>query len=189
MNDTVNNTKRSTSKQALIIIDVQVDFTTGSLSNPDATDKVAGIVSKAASFDGLVFLTQDTHSANYLETNEGHNLPVEHCIKGTDGWQLSPALYDLVQNQGWTIFEKPTFGSVDLAKEVASLYQNDTIDSVVLVGFCTDICVVSNALLLKAFVPELQVSVVESLCSGTSREAHEAALQTMQSCQVDVIAS
>lgn len=174
------------SKAALVVIDVQNDFTTGSLGSADAAAKVPNILAKAATFDGMVLLTQDTHGEDYLQTEEGHHLPVEHCIQGTEGWQLAPGLSELAEARGWKVYEKPTFGSVALARDLAALHQQEALDSVELVGFCTDICVVSNALLIKAFAPELKVSVDAALCAGTTREAHEAALATLRSCQVDV---
>lgn len=176
----------SESKAALVVIDVQNDFTTGSLGSPDAAAKVPNILAKAATFNGTVILTQDTHGEDYLETEEGHHLPVEHCILKTEGWQLAPGLPELAEARGWKAYEKPTFGSVALARDLAALHQQGALDSVELVGFCTDICVVSNALLIKAFAPELKVTVDAALCAGTTPEAHEAALATLRSCQVDV---
>lgn len=176
----------SEANTALIVIDVQNDFTTGSLGSPDAAAKVPNILAKAATFDGTVVLTQDTHGEDYLETEEGHRLPVTHCIRGTEGWQLAPGLQELAEARSWKVYEKPTFGSVALAQDMATLHERGALDSVTLVGFCTDICVVSNALLIKAFAPELKVTVDAELCAGTTHEAHEAALTTLRSCQVNV---
>lgn len=176
----------SESKAALVVIDVQNDFTTGTLGNPDAAAKAPSILAKAATFNGTVLLTQDTHGEDYLETEEGRHLPVEHCIRKTEGWQLAPGLSELAEARGWKVYEKPTFGSVALAQDLAALHQQGALDSVELVGFCTDICVVSNALLIKAFAPEMKVSVDAALCAGTTPKAHEAALATLRSCQVTV---
>ena len=168
----------------MIIIDVQNDFTTGALGNPDAAAKVAAIVAKAQDFEGAVVLTQDTHRTDYLKTAEGRNLPVEHCVKGTEGWELSDELQELAAEQGWKIYEKPTFGSIALAQDLVAMDAADPIDSIELVGFCTDICVVSNALLVKAYLPEVEIRVDADLCAGTTPEAHEAALATLRSCHI-----
>lgn len=168
----------------LIVVDVQNDFTTGALGNPDAAAKIEAIEQKARDFVGTVILTQDTHGADYLETSEGQNLPVEHCVKGTEGWELSGDLTCLAQERAWKIYEKPTFGSTELACDLVAMNDVRPIDSIELVGFCTDICVVSNALMIKAFLPEVGVRVDANLCAGTSSGAHEAALTTMRSCQI-----
>lgn len=173
--------------KALIVIDVQNDFTTGALGSPEAAAKVDAIVETAKAFRGSVFLTKDTHGADYLDTQEGVKLPVTHCVKDTPGWQLSGGLEELALDRGWKVFEKPTFGSVELSHYVADLHRKGQLDAVELVGFCTDICVVSNALLIKAYAPELSVRVDPSLCAGTTPEAHTAALRTLQSCQIDCI--
>lgn len=168
----------------LVVVDVQNDFVTGSLGNPQAASTVDAIVEHARDFEGTVVLTQDTHAEDYLSTQEGRNLPVEHCLRGTDGWQLTDALGELARERGWKTYEKPTFGSVELARDLATLAKTEPIRSVELIGFCTDICVVSNALLIKAFLPEVEVKVLPELCAGVTPESHEAALRTMRSCQI-----
>lgn len=168
----------------LVVVDVQEDFTTGALGNPEAAGKVAAIAERARDFDGTVVLTQDTHGADYLSTQEGRNLPVEHCIKGAAGWELAGGLAQLAAERGWKVYEKPTFGCVQLAEDLAHLNEAEPIGSVELIGFCTDICVVANAMLIKAFLPEAEVKVDAALCAGTTPAAHEAALQTMRSCQI-----
>lgn len=168
----------------LVIVDVQVDFTTGSLGNELAASKVGAIVDKAKSFEGLVVLTQDCHEPDYLDTQEGRLLPVEHCIKGTPGIELAEGLRDEAAKQGWKVYEKPTFGSVKLAGDLVDLNNRTPIRSIELIGFCTDICVVSNALTIKAHLPEVPIKVDGNLCAGTSTDAHEAALTTMRSCQI-----
>ena len=173
-------------RKALVIVDVQNDFITGSLANPDAESKTPNILARAFTFDGIVLITRDTHDEDYLGSQEGRNLPVEHCIRGSEGWDLPTPLGKMADEKGWTIYEKPTFGSVQLAQDLADMHAEGMIDSVELIGFCTDICVVSNALLVKAFAPELKVIVDSSLCSGTTKDAHDAALETMRSCQIEI---
>lgn len=166
-------------KKALIVIDMQKDFLTGSLANPQAERVIENVKAKVQSYrkngDSVIF-TRDTHFDDYLTTQEGKNLPVPHCIKGTDGWEIIPGLALSTDE----IFDKPTFGSVELVNYV----QEQGFDSVELVGVCTDICVVSNALLIKTFCLDTVVSVDGSCCAGVSEDGHKAALQTMASCQV-----
>lgn len=168
----------------LVVVDMQKDFVDGALGTPEAqaiVDSVAKKVSaeKAAGTD-LIF-TLDTHEANYLETAEGKHLPVEHCIRGTEGWMLIPELRSLAE--GCKIVEKPTFGSTRLAHLAAS----NRYDSIELIGLCTDICVISNALLLKAAVPETPISVDASCCAGVTPASHENALSAMNMCQITIV--
>ena len=168
----------------LIVVDMQKDFITGALGSKEAQAIVPNVVKKVKEFDGTVLFTRDTHGENYMDTQEGRNLPVVHCIKGTDGWQIIPELQEFATGK---IFDKPTFGSVELAeyvKELAGKAGGDI--SVELIGVCTDICVVSNALLIKAFCGEVPVAVDSSCCAGVTVDAHNAALATMKSCQVQV---
>lgn len=169
----------------LVIVDVQVDFTTGSLGNEIAASKVGDIIKKALAFDGIVVLTQDTHSADYLNTQEGKRLPVEHCIEGTPGIEFAGGLGEHAKRRGWRVYQKPTFGSVDLVKDLVELNEGTPIRSIELIGFCTDICVVSNALLIKASLPEVPVRVDADLCAGVTPDTHDAALATMRSCQIE----
>lgn len=135
-------------------------------------------------FGGIVvYATRDTHPADYLDTQEGRYLPVEHCIKGTPGWQIRDEISELIPEDH--IFDKPTFGSVKLAETARKMNEEEPIE-IELVGLCTDICVVSNALLLKAFIPEVRISVDSSGCAGVTPEKHMAALETMRSCQIQV---
>ena len=168
----------------LLVIDMQKDFVDGSLGNPDAEKIIPKIVEKVNAFDGKVVLTRDTHPVNYLSTQEGRNLPVEHCIKGTDGWQLVPELEELRCSKGLKTFDKPSFGSVELAKFLSAAAGDERAEEIELCGVCTDICVISNALLLKAFLPETPVFLDASCCAGTSRENHENALKAMKMCQI-----
>ena len=171
-------------KKVLIVVDMQRDFVDGALGTAEAQAIVAGVVNKIDSFDGDVIVTYDTHTEDYMLTSEGKNLPVPHCIKGTDGWELDSAVQSVVDKKQATVFEKPTFGSTALAEYVKDNYGDDV--SIELVGLCTDICVVSNALLLKATLPEAVISVDSSCCAGVTPESHDAALTTMKMCQINV---
>lgn len=180
-------------RKVLAVIDVQNDFITGSLRNEEAIKKVPNIVKKINEFDGdAIFYTMDTHPENYMETKEGKKLPVVHCVKGTEGWQIEDSVMDALTDadrRGIKVVrvEKPTFGSYDLVEEIkrVSLWADLDIE---FVGFCTDICVVSNALLVKAaFYEKAKVAVVENCCAGVTPETHDAALTTMKMCQIDVI--
>jgi nicotinamidase-related amidase len=170
-------------KKMLVVIDMQNDFVDGALGTKEAVAIVPAVVEKIRSYPAdCVWATRDTHHPNYLQTQEGRNLPVEHCIEGTDGWQLCPAVAEALP-EGARIFDKPTFGSTELAQALAELAQTEEIE-VEFVGLCTDICVVSNALLTKATLPEVRVSVDPACCAGVTPAAHEAALATMRSCQI-----
>lgn len=166
-------------KKALIVIDMQTDFVDGALANKDAQKIVAPIAKYVANFNGDVIATRDTHSEDYLSTPEGKKLPVPHCIKGTDGWQIVPPILSALTKRNAVILDKPTFGY--LGWDGLSSYEE-----VELVGTCTDICVVSNALILKAKFPALTVKIHAKLCAGTTAENHLAALQTMRMCQCEV---
>ncbi len=180
----MDNASNGGDVDVLIVVDVQNDFTTGSLGNEVAASKVDAIVDKARSFKGIILLTKDTHTPDYLDTQEGHKLPIKHCIKGTEGFKLSGGLGQEAKDHGWKIYEKPTFGSLDLASDLIKLNEKTPIRSIELIGFCTDICVVSNALLIKAHLPEVPIKVDAELCAGSTPENHEAALATMRSCQI-----
>ena len=169
-------------KKALIVIDMQNDFIDGSLGTAEALSIVENVKDKIRSYPPeCVFATMDTHGPDYLSTQEGRNLPVEHCIRGTEGWKIRPDIEELLK--GARIFEKPTFGSERLAEE---LKKEEDLEEIELIGLCTDICVVSNALLIKAALPELKISVDASCCAGVTPRKHLAALETMRSCQINV---
>lgn len=174
------------SSKYLIVVDMQNDFINGALGTPEAQAIVDNVIAKVCDFDGTVIFTQDTHQKNYLHTQEGKLLPVEHCIQDTPGWCLENRLEKLRNERSLSVVEKPTFGSVTLAQTLAHENQKDPISSIELIGLCTDICVVSNALMLKAFIPEVPISVDAQCCAGTTPQAHEAALATMASCQIHV---
>ena len=170
------------SKTLLIVVDMQKDFVYGSLGTNQAQAIVQKTRDKVASHTGELWFTLDTHHTDYLQSAEGKSLPVEHCIKGTDGHSLIEELQEFASRGRF--FEKPTFGSVEMAK---ALSDRPDITSVTLVGVCTDICVISNALLLKAFRPELSITVDSSCCAGTTANNHDASLIAMKSCQIVVI--
>ena len=172
-------------RKILVVVDMQNDFIDGALGTPEAVEIVENVKARIREYDPAdIFVTMDTHTPDYLSTQEGRNLPVEHCIKGTKGWQIRSDIAELLP--GWHVYEKPTFGSVALAKDMAEIAAKEDIEIEVL-GLCTDICVVSNALLLKANMPEVQISVDPACCAGVTPESHEAALKTMQMCQIKVL--
>ena len=173
-------------KRFLVVVDMQKDFVDGALGSVDAVAIVPGVVEKIKSFDGEIFITLDTHFDNYPETAEGKKLPVLHCIKGTDGWQLDKNVTSALADREYTAVEKPTFGSLELPRLIEASADGDDF-SIEIIGLCTDICVVSNALVLKANFPEIPISVDSACCAGVTPQAHEAALATMRSCQIDVI--
>lgn len=172
-------------KHFLIVVDMQKDFVDGALGTPEAVSIVPGVCERIRSFDGEIIVTYDTHPDTYLDTAEGKKLPVVHCVKGTPGWQLDAAVAAALAEREWVAVEKPTFGSVDLPFLIRSMAGEEDFD-VTLIGLCTDICVVSNALLLKAHFPEISVAVEGDLCAGVTPDTHAAALQTMRMCQIDV---
>lgn len=174
-------------RKCLVVVDMQNDFVTGSLGTKEGEAIVGNVVDKVNNFDGEVLFTKDTHPENYLDTQEGKNLPVVHCIKDTEGWELVPELAAIVAEKGYRVFEKPTFGSVELANYLKKKYDDGELESVELVGICTDICVISNALMIKAFMPELPMKVDSSCCAGVTVAKHEAALEAMRSCQLEVL--
>ena len=167
-------------KKALIVIDMQKDFIDGALANLDAQAIVAPIAQKVLAYDGDIIATRDTHGADYLTSPEGKKLPVPHCIQGTDGWEIAEEIAAALSTRNALLLDKPTFGY--LAWDCLAKY-----DEVEMVGTCTDICVVSNALILKAKFPALTVKVNAPLCAGTTKENHQAALQTMRMCQCEVL--
>lgn len=169
----------------LIVVDIQNDFVDGSLGTPEAQSIVDNAVKKINSFSGDIIATLDTHSSKYLETSEGKKLPVEHCIKSTPGWELNRRIAEALDGRNAHIIEKPSFGSLELLEYIAAEYPSDDTE-IELIGLCTDICVVSNALLLKARFPERRISVDASCCAGVTPESHDAALLTMKMCQIDI---
>lgn len=175
-------------KHVLIVVDMQTDFVDGALGTPEAVAILENVTAKikayAADPDGVIFVTYDTHTEDYMNTSEGKHLPVPHCIKGTAGWALHPTVAAALEGVTYTTVEKPTFGSVALPALVKEAAAGDF--SVELIGLCTDICVVSNTLLLKAHYPEVSISVDASCCAGVTPDTHRAALTTMGMCQIEV---
>lgn len=169
-------------KNILVVVDMQTDFITGALGTPEAASIVPRVRKKLENFDGNVIFTRDTHGEDYLSTQEGRNLPVPHCIRGSEGWQIAPELSDFAQ----TVVDKPGFGSVELAERLRQRHLREPIGSVTLVGLCTDICVISNAMLIKAFLPEVPVLVDAACCAGVTPESHRNALAAMRACQIAV---
>ena len=168
----------------LLVIDMQNDFIDGALGTPEAVAIVPKVREKIRSFDGTVLFTRDTHGENYMETQEGKNLPVPHCIRGTEGWQIRPELEELRVTEP---IDKGTFGSDELGKILRDLNDENPIGSITVIGLCTDICVISNALLAKAFLPEVPIEVDASCCAGVTPESHENALKAMASCQIRIV--
>ena len=165
--------------KVLIVVDMQNDFVNGALGTKEAeliVPKVTEKVKDAVDNNNGVIFTKDTHYSDYLSTTEGKNLPVEHCIKGTAGWEIIPCLSSYAHN----IIEKNTFGSVDLPKAT------EAYDEIELIGLCTDICVISNAILLKAHFPEKDISVDAACCAGVTPQSHNNALEAMQMCQIKI---
>jgi len=172
-------------RKILLVIDMQNDFIDGSLGTNEAVKIVNNVINKIKKYPSEnVFATKDTHEENYLATREGMHLPVEHCIRGTDGWDINSEIKKLITASN--IFEKGTFGSVKLVEKIREIAATEDI-SIEIVGLCTDICVVSNALLIKAYLPEIDITVDSSCCAGVTPTKHEASLETMRSCQINVI--
>ena len=165
----------------LVVVDMQHDFVDGALGTPEAQAIVASVAA------GTVVFTKDTHYSDYLQTLEGKNLPVEHCLHGTPGWELMPELQAIRDERNSFVFEKATFASLDLAMWLAEENVAEPIESIELIGLCPDICVVSTALLIKGWIPEVPLKVDASLCAGVTPDSHKAALATLRSCQVEVI--
>jgi nicotinamidase/pyrazinamidase len=174
---------------ALVIVDVQNDFVSGALGTKEAEAIIEPLINKINSFDGLIMLTKDSHDENYLTSQEGKNLPVEHCIKGTAGWEIDSRVMKAIEEKGfkYKIFEKDTFGSLSLGDHIVELYNEGKIRQIEIVGLCTDICVVSNALLIKAMLPELPIRVDATCCAGVTPNSHQAALITLKSCQIEIV--
>lgn len=173
-------------KHFLVVVDIQNDFVNGALGTKEAEGIIAPACEKIKSFDGEIFVTYDTHFADYLTTAEGKKLPVEHCIKGTDGWRLNPEIEKALEGKSYTEIEKLTFGSTKLPELIKEAAGEEDFD-ITLIGLCTDICVVSNALILKANFYDKKIIVDSTCCAGVTVDSHNAALTTMQMCQIEVV--
>ena len=171
-------------KKIIVVVDMQNDFIDGSLGTAEAQEMLPRLKEKLKqvtnSGSAELIFTMDTHGENYLQTQEGKNLPVEHCLKGSHGWEITPELQEFVK-KAKAVVEKPTFGSLELPKLLGDA------EEVELVGLCTDICVISNAMVIKAAYPEVQVSVDASCCAGVTPESHKNALAAMKMCQIKVL--
>ena len=168
-------------QKILLVVDMQNDFIDGALGTAEAEKIVPLVKEKIEGFDGTVLFTRDTHFDNYMETQEGKRLPVPHCIKGTEGWQIRKELDALRTTKA---IDKLTFGSSELGQLLVMKNEEEPIESITVIGLCTDICVISNALLAKAFLPEAEIRVDAKCCAGVTPQSHENALNAMSVCQI-----
>lgn len=173
-------------KHFLVVVDIQNDFVDGTLGTAQAQEIIDNCVEKISSFDGEVFVTFDTHTDDYLSSAEGKKLPVVHCVKGTDGWKLNSKVEQALTHKHYISVEKNTFGSVDLPKLIKNAAGDSDFD-ITLIGLCTDICVVSNALILKAYFSDKEIYVNSICCAGVTPQSHNDALSVMRSCQINII--
>lgn len=177
-------------KKLLVVVDMQNDFITGSLGTPEARAIVEPVVQRILSFDGEILYTLDTHPQNYLETQEGRRLPVAHCIGGSDGWMPAHTVWAALRSRDVAdethMIAKETFGGVGLPMRIHEMFNGEEPEEITLIGLCTDICIISNALLLKAFYPEARIAVDAACCAGASPEGHKIALAAMKPCQIDI---
>lgn len=170
-------------QQILVVVDMQKDFVDGALGTAEAVAIVPKVAEKIKSFSGKVLFTRDTHEENYMDTQEGKNLPIPHCIRGTEGWEIVPELKAFCQGP---CIDKPTFGSAELGKLLQELHAQEPIERITFIGLCTDICVISNVLLTKACLPEVELVVDASCCAGVTPESHKTALEAMKMCQITI---
>lgn len=178
--------------KVLVVVDMQNDFIDGSLGTKEAQAIVPNVVKKIENFEGKIGVTFDTHFIDYLNTLEGKNLPIEHCIQYTKGWKLNDKILETLNKKDPKIttissFTKPTFGAIRLGEWIKNIMHNDFVESIEIIGLCTDICVISNALLIKSFVPEIPIIVDASCCAGVTPESHKNALEAMKMCQINII--
>ncbi len=173
--------------RVLVVVDMQNDFITGALGSKMAEDIVENVVEKIKNFDGKIAFTRDTHYDNYMSSREGKNLPVEHCKEGSFGWEIENRIKSLQIEKECPVFDKITFGSKRLADFLLYLDKLNKIDEVEFVGLCTDICVISNAFLAQAYLPEATVVIDASCCAGVTNESHQLALKAMENCQMKII--
>ena len=171
-------------RDLLIVVDMQNDFVTGALANKDAQAIIPDLVKFIEEWKGLIVFTQDTHSSDYLDTLEGRNLPVPHCIYNTKGWEIIPELRELADKR--LCLMKHTFGDIDAVNAVPKAWDAPP-TSVTFVGVCTDICVIANAVIAKTLFPETPIRVMANLCAGVTPESHRNALNAMRALQIEVI--
>lgn len=174
-------------EKILVVVDMQNDFIDGSLGTEEARNIVEPVCEKIIEFGGQIFVTQDTHSDNYLETLEGRHLPVEHCIANTEGWLINSFIRNALKSKNYAFIEKEIFGSMKLVDQIAKILDKGVKDSIEIVGLCSDICVVSNALMLRSAFPNTEITVDASCCAGVTPDKHKAAMEVMKSCQINVI--
>ena len=173
--------------KVLVVVDMQNDFVEGTLGTKEACAIVPDVVKMIEEFDGKIVATRDTHMEDYMDSQEGKNLPVIHCVKGTDGWKINSEIQKALDERQAVVIDKPTFGSVELGEYVRKLDREEPVEEILLIGVCTDICVISNALLLKAYLPEVPVKVAASYCAGVTPEQHAQALEAMKPCQIEIV--
>ena len=178
--------KMEVKMKVLVVVDMQNDFIDGSLGTKEAEEIVGAVENKIKSLNSndKLYFTMDTHEENYLDTQEGKNLPVMHCVRNSEGWQINESLKEYADKLADGVICKPCFGSYELAHKIAHLNMIEKIDEIELVGLCTDICVISNAILLKSTLPEVVISVDSSCCAGVTPESHNNALEAMKMCQI-----
>lgn len=174
-------------EKILVVVDMQNDFIDGSLGTEEARNIVESVCEKIIEFGGQIFVTQDTHSDNYLETLEGRHLPVEHCIANTEGWLINSFIRNALKSKNYAFIEKEIFGSMKLVDQIAKILDKGVKGSIEIVGLCSDICVVSNALMLRSAFPNTEITVDASCCAGVTPDKHKAAMEVMKSCQINVI--
>ena len=181
-------------KDILIVVDMQNDFIDGALGTPEAKMIVPNVIKKIKSYnnvDSFVFATRDTHDENYLETEEGKNLPVKHCVPSLSGWRIHDDVYDALLGLGEEVYtfyiNKPTFGALELGAKLRQLTILYDIENVEVIGLCTDICVISNAIIAKSALPNAHIKVDASCCAGVTPESHNRALDSMQTLQIEIV--
>lgn len=170
-------------QNVLVVVDMQNDFIDGALGTKEAVSIVPKVKEKIEQFEGIVLFTRDTHTEEYMNTQEGKNLPVPHCIKGTEGWEIRSELEALRKTEA---IDKVTFGSSILPEKLLALHAQEPIESITFAGLCTDVCVISNVMVTKAFLPEVPVTVDAACCAGVTPESHKNALEAMKVCQVKI---
>lgn len=178
------------SNKILVVVDMQNDFIDGSLGTKEAQEIVPKVVEKIRNFEGDIYITLDTHDEHYLNTQEGKKLPVKHCIYRDDGWNLNHDIFKAILEEkvhDVQCFNKDTFGSFELAEYFRRRYTNSSYYEITLVGLCTDICVISNAMLIKSVLPEARIIVDASCCAGVTPESHKNALEAMKMCQIEIL--
>lgn len=182
-------------KQILVVVDMQNDFIDGALGTEEAVQIVPCVIDKIKNYKeqgNPIYFTKDTHEEDYLDTQEGRNLPVSHCIRNTKGWELHPQIQVLREELQNTVnqpivFEKGIFGSEALAQTLRKSIIDTSQTEIELVGLCTDICVLSNAILLKTYMPEVTIKVDEACCAGVTPDSHKNALEAMKMCQIQIV--